>query len=264
MRKNIVYSLIGFIAGLIVMGFISSELNPLSNQLVNSVLWYQHSDEMKAIYLQNFNIAKQIVEMESIKNQNQRRLAVIVDIDETMLDNSPFEGRLIHTGKSFNHDLWDQWVKRSEAKALPGAAEFTQFAKRHGVDVFYISNRNVTNTQATLENLRKQGFAFADSAHLLLKDKTSDKTQRRQQVRSLYKVILYLGDNMGDFDQIYKMGSKEYDSTALWRDSNLWGTRYIVMPNPMYGTWEHTLFPRGKKLTALDRALIKINHIKGF
>ncbi len=264
MRKSIFYSAIGFFAGMLFMGFISNELNPLSNQLVNSVLWYQQSDEMKAIYLQNFNWAKQIVEMESIKNQGQHKLAVIVDIDETMLDNSPFEGMLIHKGKSYNRQLWDEWVKRREARALPGAVEFTQFAQRHGVEVFYISNRRVHNLQATIDNLRKEGFAYADSAHLLLRQTTSDKTERREQIASLYKVILYLGDNMGDFDEIYRKGSSQYDSSAVWKDSNLWGIRYIVMPNPMYGTWEYSLFPRGKTLTDKDKAEIKINHITGY
>ncbi len=264
MRKSIFYSVIAFVMGMLFMGFVSGTLNPLSNQLVNAVLWYQRSDEMKAIYLQNFNWAKQIVEMETNKNQNQHKLAVIVDIDETMLDNSPFEGMLIHTGKSFIRSLWNDWVNRIHARALPGAADFTQFARRHGVEVFYISNRHVRNLKATLENLKREGFAYADSSHILLKDKTSDKTKRRNKVTAFYKVILYMGDNMGDFDEIYKKGSSLYDSTAVWRDSQLWGTRFIVMPNPMYGTWEYTLFPRGKKLTDLDKAMIKINHIIGY
>ena len=69
---------------------------------------------------------------------------------------------------------------------------------------------------------------------------------------------------MGDFSQIYNKASDRYDSTAVIRDSKLWGTKYIVLPNPMYGNWEHTLYPRGKQLSAMDKALIKISHIIGY
>ena len=264
MRKKIIYTLTGIIVGMLLMSMIRIEFNPLSNQLVNAVLWYQHSDEMKAIYLQNFNLAKTIVLTETGKKHASSNPAIVVDIDETMLDNSPFEGKLVHKGKSYNSQLWTEWVRRKQAKALPGAVEFTQFAKRNSVEVFYISNRRVQDLDATIANLRKQGFAFADSAHVLLRDRTGDKTERRQQVSANHHVILYIGDNMGDFDEVYNKASAKYDSTAIWRDSRLWGSRYIVMPNPMYGTWEYTLFPQGKKLTALDKAMIKIKNIVGF
>ena len=255
MRKNLIYGLLGIVAGMILMSLAKLEFNPLSNQLVNSVLWYQKSDEMKAIYLQNFNIAKSIVEMQALKNQNQKNLAVVVDIDETMLDNSPFEGMLIHRNKSFNSSLWNDWVSKEAAKALPGAVEFTQFAKSMNVEIFYISNRSINTLEHTIRNLQKQGFAYADSSHVLLKTNTSDKTQRREQVKSLYKVILYIGDNMGDFGQEYSKIAKEYDSLSIHRNKQLWGSYYIVMPNPMYGIWEHSLFPQRKNLVVWTRQL---------
>ncbi len=263
MGKKLAYSAFGFILGMIIMAFVDFNINPLSNQLVNATMWYQQSDEMKAIYLQNFNWAKKIVEMEQIKNQNQWKLAVVVDIDETMLDNSPYEGMLVKTGTSFSPETWNKWVNLRQAKALPGAVDFTRFARNHGVEVFYISNRSVSQLEATIDNLKKEGFAFADKQHVLLRDKTSDKTERRKQVQQFYKVILYLGDNMGDFDQKYKVTAPEYDSTALHKDSQLFGTRYIVMPNPMYGAWERARMPK-KPMTDREKAIFKIQSLIGF
>ncbi len=223
----------------------SSEISN-SEHLSMATLWFQKSAEAKAVYYQTFNFAKTVfddkIKKDRFKLKKKKPKAIITDIDETILNNSPYEARLIETGTSYNEKSWSKWVNEKQAKALPGAVNFMNYVKGKGVDVFYISNRNVKYLQATLENLKKVGFPFADETHILLKDKTSDKSARRDSVLKNYKVILYLGDNLRDFDENFKYAKNmnRNDSVAKYKD--LFGAEYIVFPNPMYGEWEKAVY----------------------
>ncbi len=243
MGGKLKFFVLGALLGILSTGFIAGiVLNPLSNQLVVATYWYQKSNEKKALYYQSFNLAKAMIEKTISNYKDTKPLAVVVDIDETMLDNSPYEARLIKSGKTYEDRTWEQWVREAKAKALPGAVEFTKYAKSKGVEVFYITNRRENNRQATLKNLQEQGFEFADDNHLLMKTTTSDKTSRRQNVLAKYNVICYLGDNMGDFDQSLDdlvPGSSE----KVDENSDLFGSKYILMPNPMYGHWVKIKYP---------------------
>jgi 5'-nucleotidase (lipoprotein e(P4) family) len=123
-----------------------------SDYLIQAVLWYQSSPEMQALYLQGFNMAKMNL-ASFVKDRKDKPQAVVVDIDETMLDNSPFEGRLIHTGKSFKPEIWKEWSDQAKAKALPGAVDFTKLAKSLGITVIFISNRDTSEMSNTIKNL---------------------------------------------------------------------------------------------------------------
>ncbi len=243
MRDKLKFLVLGVLIGVLSTGFIAGViLNPLSNQLVVATLWYQKSNEKKALYYQGFNMAKAMIDKTVATYKGTKPLAVVVDIDETMLDNSPYEARIIQAGKTYEHKTWEQWVKEAKAKALPGAVDFTKYAKSKGVEVFYITNRRDHNRTETLKNLQDQGFEFADNNHLLMMTTTGDKTARRQQVLAKYNIICYLGDNMSDFDQSLddmEPGSKE----RVEQHSDLFGSKYIVMPNPMYGHWVKIKYP---------------------
>ncbi len=260
MRK-IKFLLLGLFAFFGAVSF-TVAFSPLAKQLVMAVLWYQNSDEMKAIYLQTFNWGKKIIAEESTK-PSDKPYAVVVDIDETMLDNSPFEGYLIKHDINFSRALWNEWVNLGEAKALPGAANFTLFARDKGVEVFYISNRSIETLDATLKNLQNEGFAYADADHILLKTTTSDKTARRAKVTATHNVILYVGDNMGDFDQSFVMGEEGYSPNNVYRNVDKFGAKYLVLPNPMYGNWEHRIYPR-PKMTPEEKARYRVRVIKSF
>ncbi len=241
MGKSTKIFLLGLLAGILATSFTVIKLNPLVNQLVVSVFWYQHANEKKALYLQGFNMAKRAIDQTVANYKGSKPLAVIVDIDETVLDNSPYETFLIKTGQNFTHKTWDKWVQQARANPTPGAVEFTQYAKQKGVEVFYITNRREKNRQYTLVNLQNQGFAYADSSHLLMRTTTSDKTARRQIVQSKYHVICYIGDSMGDFDQKYE---DDKEGLLIYKDVDSFGTKYIVMPNPMYGHWIYLKYPK--------------------
>ncbi len=217
-----------------------------SEYQTGATLWFQKSAEAKAIYYQTFNLAKKVLDeklkKEKFKLRKKKPKAIIADVDETVLNNSPYNARLISEGKHFEKESWSKWVNEKTAKALPGSVEFMNYAKEKGVEVFYVSNRSVENIEPTLENLKNEKFPFADKNHLLFKDQTSDKTERRDSVLKNYDVIMFLGDNLRDFDEIfkYKNNAARNDSVVKYKD--LFGTEFIIFPNPMYGEWEKTIY----------------------
>ncbi|HAN18323.1 MAG TPA: 5'-nucleotidase, lipoprotein e(P4) family [Bacteroidales bacterium] len=212
------------------------------DHLIMSVLWYQQSAEMKALYYQGFNLAKFKLNEKVVNSGTETKKAVVVDIDETMLDNSPTEAKCIETGESFTNENWIKWTSRAQAKALPGAVEFSKYAESMGVDVFYISNRSLDEHENTLKNLQSEGFAFADSNHLLLKETDSSKKSRREKVSENYEIIILIGDNLGDFSEIFDKRNQNNGFDLVEQYKNDFGDRFIVLPNPMYGAWEKPIY----------------------
>lgn len=209
-----------------------------SDYLLGATAWYQQSAEMQACYIQSFNYAKNQLIRNIESSETSLPKAVIVDIDETMLDNSPFQTYLIKNNKSYTSELWSEWVEMSSAEALPGAVDFSVFAKENNVTVFYISNRHVDGLDATLKNLKDKGFAYANAENILLKDETSDKTERRNIVSENYEIIMLIGDNLRDFDEIFANRTDDFGFNTVKTNKDLFGVKYIIMPNPMYGQWE--------------------------
>ncbi|MDY6801017.1 MAG: 5'-nucleotidase, lipoprotein e(P4) family [Bacteroidota bacterium] len=234
------------------------------DHLIMSVLWYQKSAEMKALYYQSFNWAKYRIEQELQQQKSDNKKAVIVDIDETMLDNSPFEANCVHTGSGYTTERWMEWAAKSSAKALPGAVEFSHFARSKEVEVFYISNRTVAEFDVTLKNLQKENFAFADSIHLLLKSNTSSKKLRRQIVENNYKIILLIGDNLGDFSEIFEDRSSNFGFNVVDKNKDFFGEKFIVLPNPMYGAWEKPIVESEKPLSDKEKIELRKKALTGY
>ncbi len=234
------------------------------DHLIMSVLWYQKSAEMKALYYQSFNWAKYRIEEELAKQSSENKKAVIVDIDETMLDNSPFEANCVHTGSGYTTERWMDWTTKASAKALPGAVEFSHFAQSKNVEVFYISNRNVDEFDVTLKNLQKENFAFADSMHLLLKTNTSSKKFRRQIVANDYEIILLIGDNLGDFSEIFEDRSNNFGFNVVNKNKDFFGEKFIVLPNPMYGAWEKPILESEKPLSDKEKIKLRKKALTGY
>ncbi len=231
------------------------------DQLILATLWYQQSAEMKALYYQCYRNAETALEENLAGSDKSKPAAVVLDIDETVLDNSPYQGWQVIENKPFSDQDWRRWVDLAEAKPLPGAVEFTRYADSLGVEVFYISNRTVGEMGPTLANLRAYGFADVDSTHLLLKETGSSKIERRERLESIYEVLVLIGDNLADHSGIYEKRDAGLGFAAVEADKNLFGTRYIVLPNPMYGTWLNELMKQGEGATAREK-LVKM--LKGF
>ncbi len=188
--------------------------------------------------------------------------AIIVDADETVLDNSAYLARKIKAGEGHTDADFAAWAREQRATALPGAVEFLQEASRRGVRVFYVTNRDKPETAATAENLAKLGFPDAVPAHVLARDGVSEKSARRLSIAARHRVILMFGDNLGDFTDCYKPRpqgavetctglSADTDSITVRRavvrkHGDWWGVRWFMLPNPSYGSWEGALYGSGR------------------
>lgn len=214
-----------------------------------SVIFMQKSAEYRALCYQAFNMAQIAVEAE-LRNarrlpssERRKRPAVILDIDETLLDNSPLQAQYIKDGKLFDLESFNQWIAMEEAQPIPGALEFVLFLKRKGVEIFYISNRTNDVKDATIANLRKAGFPDATPERVLLASRGSEsKEVRRDSVRAKHRVIMYVGDDLGDMGASFERTSVAERFAAVEARRDGWGTRYIVLPNPMYGNWENAIY----------------------
>jgi len=206
--------------------------------LLLTVLWFQRSAEMQALYYQGYNIAKSALS-EMVSKSNKALLkAVIMDIDETVLDNSPVEAYQVINNVSFSDSLWNRWVGLCSAEPLPGALDFTRFAESKGVEIFYVSNRSAsTSLGASIKNLSEKGFPFADSIHVVLKTDESSKEKRRLAIAGKYDILLLMGDNLADLDIAFDKRGDDLGFNAVVSNIEKFGTRFIVFPNPMYGPW---------------------------
>jgi acid phosphatase len=236
---------------------------------LNAVAWVQTSVEYRASALQAWRSARLSLER-ALKDKrwtaaleqtgNARRLppAIIVDIDETVLDNSPGQARFLLEGSGrYSQQQWEQWSAESRAEPVPGAREFLSAAAARGVTVFYISNRGQQEAEATRRNLVEKGFPFRNATAadlgdaLLLRGErpewTSDKSSRRAAVAAHYRVLMLCGDDLNDFFPA-RMKPEERMAKARAYDA-WWGERWIILPNPMYGSWEDALYDFDRTLS---------------
>jgi len=216
---------------------INKAKNVLSDKLLMATLWFQKSAEMRAIYYQTYNFAKSIIENKLPYSDSLKPKAVVVDIDETVLDNSTFEAHCITDNVSYSPKEWTAWVNKASAKALPGALDFLNFAKSKGVETIYISNRKTVDIEKTIENLKKLGFPFCNKDHVFLRDSVSTKKYRRQVVNEKYDVLLYIGDNLADLSKIFDHRDTLLAKNIVDKNSLEFGKDYLILPNPMYGGW---------------------------
>ncbi|HEY2624605.1 MAG TPA: HAD family acid phosphatase, partial [Dyella sp.] len=195
--------------------------------------------------------------------------AVVLDIDETVLDNSPYQARLIKSGGEFNEADWAAWCKEERARALPGVVEFTRFAASHGIAVIYISNRAKDLDQATLSNLRKAGLPVSGPEAFLglgtfvedCEQVGTEKGCRRQLVSRKYRVLMQFGDQIGDFVTV-SANTAEGRQKAMSSYMGWVGTRWFVLPNPTYGSWEPALFNNDWSAPREERRHQKIQSLR--
>lgn len=225
------------------------------DHLILATLWYQKSAEMRALYYQCFRSAEIALAENLASAGRSKPAAVVLDIDETLLDNSPFQGWQVLEKKEYSDEDWFRWVELKQAEPLPGAVEFTRYADSLGVEVFYVSNRTVPEMGPTIENMAALGFASADSTHMLLKETTSSKVERRALIENNYEIILLVGDNLADHSGLYENRGDDYGFGAVDVDREKFGTRYIVLPNPMYGNWLSELLKKTEGRTEKEKLL---------
>lgn len=232
----------------------------LARSGADAVLWQHSSAEARLLFEQAYELAGMKLHAElrhmhkdTLAGLAERPLAVVVDVDETVLDNSPYQVWAIRHGRTFNERDWKAWTARAEAKALPGALEFLSYAASEGCEVFYITNRDQDEREATLKNLRDRGFPWADEEHLLLREGSSDKTARRKRVTDTHTVLLYVGDQLRDVDERFKDRSMDHGKGLVDTLSASVLGSFIMLPNPMYGTWRDAVQGKGDAATKRKR-----------
>ncbi|WP_257384962.1 5'-nucleotidase, lipoprotein e(P4) family [Tahibacter caeni] len=226
---------------------------------LNATLWAQgtveHDMSYRGIYAQatrQIAVALKQKDWDALpKNERKKparglKPAVIVDVDETVLDNSPYQARLIRDGKEFDEFSWDQWCREQRALPTPGALEFAKAAALKGVTVFYLTNRAQHLNEATLANLRSAGFPVADKENVFLGLGTvvegceangSDKGCRRELIGRRYRVLAMVGDQLGDFiDVDNNTVAARAEATRPYE--GWFGERWFMLPNPTYGSWD--------------------------
>ena len=242
--------------------------------LVNSTVWVQTGAEFRAAALSTFAAATRSLDAaradpswnveENGASDPSQPPAIVVDSDDTVFDNTRFEVRSLKLGKTYDQDAWNAWVAEASTDAVPGAAAFLAHAKARGVTVFYVTNREAKEEAGTRQRIANLGFPLDPDVDTILTrgerpEWTSDNTSRRELVAKNYRLILLAGDDLNDFANARdKSVADRYKIVAdheAW-----WGTRWFLVPNPMYGSWERPL--TGGTGTPCEQVQKKIDGLK--
>jgi 5'-nucleotidase (lipoprotein e(P4) family) len=229
---------------------------PMTDRIGGNI-WLQTSAEYRACCLGVYKCAEDRLEVILKEAKSQpKRPAIVMDLDETVFDNSSFETFLYKSGKEYDPALWDVYEEKyaKDVTLIPGAKKLIEFAEARGVTVVYISNRSERFRKSTVEVLDHNKISIVNiDRRLLLKDKngSDDKSSRRDLATGQYKVLLYFGDNLRDFSEAFKArkiangaNPEQYLDGINERQAMVdvgachWGVDWFVIPNPVYGEWE--------------------------
>jgi len=221
---------------------------------LNAVLWMQQSVEYEASSRVAFALAKRRLilalgdkwwtAVPDVQKGNYSRLppAIILDVDETVLDNSAYQAWNVTSGTPFSNETWQKFVEAKISKAIPGAVAFTRYANARGVKVFYVTNRTAEMEAATRANMESLKFPMGGKVDTFLfageqEGWGSKKGSRRAFIAKHYRVLLLLGDNFGDFVDAYKGSIADRQKAFDAADAH-WTKDWIMLPNPTYGSFE--------------------------
>jgi len=229
---------------------------PALDARLHATLWQQTSAEYRMLTQTIYLLAKLQLERALADKQwtaepsqkggfQNLPPAVIMDIDETVLDTSVFQANLIKAGLEYSDELWKSWINKHQPMSIPGAVEFISFAQARGVTVFFVTNRRHTDEKETRANLSSVGIRLPESTDTVLMrgeqtDWGWDKAIRRGYIARSYRVLMLIGDDLGDFISEYRGTPESRINEAL--KHNEWGTKWIVLPNPVYGSWVSSLY----------------------
>lgn len=202
----------------------------------HSMYWQKNSAEYHALCVQAYNMAKFKID-KALTTSSDKPLAIVADIDETVLNNLPYNEMLIEKGESFTQKTWSEWVNKEQAKPIAGALDFFNYVNGQNIEIIYLSNRRVENYAPTKANLISTGFPFDEETIMLLRDDDGNKESRRQQL-SNYNIVLLLGDNLSDFNERFYKESNESRIKGVNSLHEQFADQYILFPNLIYGTWE--------------------------
>ncbi len=244
---------------------------------LNAVVWMQNSAEYHAHALSVFGAAASLLDA-AVADPNWDALpraerggqrfqslppAIIVDADETVIDNSAYQARLIRDGERFDLATWGAWTQERRARTVPGALEFLRAAAQRGITVFYVTNRAASEKRATYDNLRALGFPMSEPEDTVLtidegQGWTASKGTRRQFVGENYRVLMVFGDNLGDFLDGHRGVAPEARLALIEPYAGWWGRRWFMLANPSYGTWESAIIGDASDPSEAKRRALRV------
>jgi 5'-nucleotidase (lipoprotein e(P4) family) len=215
---------------------------------VGGILYMQKAAEYRALCFQAFNVAQWSLDADEktkkqlLKTERKKPRAVVVDIDETILDNSPAQAVQVKNRLPFVQETWTNWVLMRKAKAIPGAVDFLKYADRKGAKIFYISNRIQVEKEATMENLKALGFPQVTDESMMIKTTESSKDARRKLIEKTYRIAILVGDSLDDLSTDFEKKQIPERFAETEKSREMFGKKYIVLPNAMYGAWENAIY----------------------
>lgn len=254
------------------------EVKPDDN--LNATLWTQESVEFKGNAIGQFALARFRLEQafadknwtaapaEQKGDYQKLPPAIVLDVDETVLDNSRYQAWTIQNSKSYDNDTWAKFCNAQVSTAVPGAVEFLRYANARGIKIFYVTNRAADLEESTRANMKKLGFPMGGNVDTFLMNKekpdwSSAKGTRRAFVAKDYRILLLVGDNMGDFTDSYK-GNPAERLKVMKDNKDHWGKDWIVIANPTYGSWESAAFHHDFKKSPEEQRKAKRDQLDGW
>jgi 5'-nucleotidase (lipoprotein e(P4) family) len=252
----------------------------MANDVLLATLWTQRSVEFKGNAMTVYALGKIRLDqaladkkwtaapVEQKGDYQNLPPAVVLDLDETVLDNSAYQVWTIKAGTSFSLKTWNEFCAAQISKAIPGSVEFTKYAESKGVKVFYVSNRDVVTEKDTRENMEKLGYPMGGNVDTFLmqneqKEWGSKKGTRRAFLAKDYRILLEFGDNFGDFDDRYS--SPEADRLKFFDENkDRWGREWLVIANPTYGSFDAAPFGFDYKKSDADKRKAKWDVLEGW
>lgn len=273
MRSKLFYVLFA----LVLFSINCSASRELTHPTLQATLWVQNATEYKALTTMVYQTAEEYLQ-QALNDKNwtaeltqtgkdiaQLPPAIVLDIDETVLDNSPFQARMIQKNSDFDAAAWNKWVQEASAKAIPGAVAFTNAANDLGITVIYLSNRDAATEEATRENLKAAGFPISQTTDVVLlmgekEEWTSAKTTRRLTVAENFRILMLFGDDFNDFLPAKNISEAERNA-LLEEHRSFLGKRWFMLPNPVYGSWVNAMYNFDRNLTPQQREALLKNHL---
>jgi 5'-nucleotidase (lipoprotein e(P4) family) len=266
----------------------ATPLRGLTHETLHASLWMQTAAEYGVLSSTTYRAATSALTraladktwtaaLEQTGPATDKPPAVIVDVDETVLDNSPMQIQLALEGTDYCTPTWRAWVAQAAARPIPGALEFARDAAARGVRILYVTNRTAEEKADTVRNLRcarkdadglcaafpvEEGdvYAVGDRPGDGAEAWTSDKTKRRAYLAERFRILLLVGDDLRDFVSVPSLTRPEGRVEIAQRYADRWGERWFLLPNAMYGSWDRSLYPPELKD---DRAILQAKRLAG-
>lgn len=270
---------LGLFASCISGGSLHAADDPnFAREQLNAVVWFQNAPEYKgttaSVYaaatmqlraLRRGTTSASVEQLESGESFRRKPKAVVIDIDETILDNSPYNALLVRDHKKYDEKGydWTDWVNAREATPIDGSVKFIKEARRLGYTVLFVSNRACKESgtydgvgestecpqeRATHDNLKKVlGYDPPDADVYLRFEQQGradkDKQDRRREIAARYRIALLVGDDINDF-----IRAADYQEAT---HAKHWSVDWFALPNPMYGTWDRKYATLNDRYAAL-------------